>query len=158
MAGKEHRPAAFSTPACHPPDACGTLGTYIYKGTQVAVVLLAAGTILGALWADKSWGRFWGWDAKEVWALISCLVYLAVLHGRYAGWFGSFGLAVGSVIGATAIILAWYGVNFVFPSVLHGYGDGSGGKEWVLSFVALNWLYVLAAAVRYNVEMRASSG
>ncbi|MGO8751962.1 MAG: cytochrome c biogenesis protein [Thermoguttaceae bacterium] len=161
--GREHRAAfappaeAFDGPPLHPPEACGTLGTYIYKATQVAVVLLAAGTILGALWADKSWGRFWGWDPKEVWALVSCLVYLAILHGRFAGWFGNFGLTIGSVIGATAILLAWYGVNFVFGSGLHSYGDGTGGKLWVLFFVALNWLYVLAAAGRYKFQTRLRS-
>ena len=148
---------AFDGPPLHPPEACGTLGTYIYKATQVAVVLLAAGTILGALWADKSWGRFWGWDPKEVWALVSCLVYLAILHGRFAGWFGNFGLTIGSVIGATAILLAGYGVNFVFGSGLHSYGDGTGGKLWVLFFVALNWLYVLAAAGRYKFQTRLRS-
>ena len=72
----------------------------------MAVLLLAAGTITGAIWADYAWGRYWGWDKKEVWALVSLLVYLAVLHGRWAGWAGNFGLAVGSVLGATAIMIA----------------------------------------------------
>ena len=89
---------------------------------------MAAGTILGGLWADVSWGRFWGWDPKEVWALISLLTYLAILHGRYAGWFGDFGLAVGSVLGATAIVFSWYGVNFVLGVGLHSYGFGAGGQ------------------------------
>ena len=53
---------------------------------QVGVLLLAAGTVLGGVWADYSWGRFWGWDPKEVWALITLLGYLAVLHASYAGW------------------------------------------------------------------------
>ncbi|HEY1066929.1 MAG TPA: cytochrome c biogenesis protein CcsA, partial [Pirellulales bacterium] len=80
------------------PEVCAALAGYVYKVIQVAVLLLAAGTILGGLWADVSWGRFWGWDPKEVWALASLLVYLAILHGRYAGWFNNFGLAVGSVL------------------------------------------------------------
>jgi ABC-type transport system involved in cytochrome c biogenesis permease subunit len=150
----EHRPAGdYHAPAGalarRPPQVCAALGTYIYKATQVAVLLLAAGTILGALWADVSWGRFWGWDPKEVWALISLLVYLAVLHGRYAGWFGNFGLAVGSVFGATSILMAWYGVNFVLGSGKHFYGEGSGGLNWVLLAVALNWAFMAAAAARY---------
>ena len=57
----------------------------------------AAGTILGGVWADYSWGRFWGWDPKEVWALIALLLYLAVLHGRYAGWLKGFGFAATTV-------------------------------------------------------------
>jgi len=155
----EHRPAGdYHAPATaltrRSPEVCAMLGTAIYKATQVAVLLLAAGTILGALWADVSWGRFWGWDRKEVWALISLLIYLAVLHGRYAGWFGNFGLAVGSVFGATSILITWYGVNFVIGSEKHAYAEGSGGLGWVLLAVALNWAFVLAAAVRYRIEVR----
>ena len=61
------------------------LSTFIYRAMQVGVLLVTAGTILGGVWADYSWGRFWGWDPKEVWALITLLVYLVPLHGRFAG-------------------------------------------------------------------------
>lgn len=136
------------------PAACDTLSDFIYKTTQVAVLLLVAGTILGGLWADVSWGRFWSWDRKEVWALISALVYLVVLHGRYAGWSGNFGLAVGSVVGATSILMAWYGVNYVFPGGRHAYGSGSGGLVPVLAIVAANWVFMGVAAFRYVLETR----
>lgn len=150
-----HRPAAQPAHVAvsrRPPEATHSLGAFIYKAMQVAVLLLAAGTILGGLWADVSWGRFWGWDSKEVWALVSLLIYLAVLHGRYAGWFGNFGLAVGSVVGATSILMAWYGVNFVLGSGLHTYGDGAGGLVPVAVTVVLNWLFIVPAAMRYLTE------
>lgn len=155
---KGHRPAGnYVAPpeAFHrrEPAACATLGHFIYKATQVAVLLLAAGTITGALWADVAWGRFWGWDAKEVWALISLLVYIFILHGRFAGWFGNFGLALFSVAGATSILMAWYGVNFVLGTGLHTYGQGAGGLAWVLVFVGLNWLFAIAAWLRYRIEI-----
>jgi ABC-type transport system involved in cytochrome c biogenesis permease subunit len=143
-------------PARRPPAACETLGDFIYKATQVAVLLLIVGTILGGLWADVSWGRFWSWDRKEVWALISALVYLVVLHGRYAGWSGNFGLAVGSVVGATSILMAWYGVNYLFPGGRHAYGSGSGGFVPVLMIVAANWIFMGFAAFRYLLETRTS--
>jgi ABC-type transport system involved in cytochrome c biogenesis permease subunit len=149
--------AAHADDGKRAPEACDTLGGYIYKATQVAVLLLAAGTILGGLWADVSWGRFWGWDSKEVWALVSCLIYLAILHGRYAGWFGNFGLAVGSVFGATSILMAWYGVNFVLGSGLHSYGEGTGGWMWAMGLVALNWIFVGLAAFRYSIETTPAS-
>lgn len=145
------RPAAAFL-SRRPPEVCDTLGTFNYKSMQVAVLLLAAGTILGGLWADVSWGRFWGWDSKEVWALVSLLIYLAILHGRYAGMFGNFGLAVGSVFGATAILMAWYGVNYVLGSGLHSYGEGVGGLGWVLGVLTLNWLVVVVASVRHHLE------
>lgn len=137
-----------------PPAECHTLAAFIYKTFQVAVLLLAAGTILGGLWADVSWGRFWGWDPKEVWALISLLTYLAILHGRYAGWFGDFGLAVGSVLGATAIVFSWYGVNFYLGVGLHSYGFGAGGQWQVATGVLANWGFAIAAAIRYHLETR----
>jgi ABC-type transport system involved in cytochrome c biogenesis permease subunit len=138
-----------------PPEACETLGNFVYKVMQVAVLLLAAGTILGGLWADVSWGRFWGWDRKEVWALVSLLIYLAVLHGRYAGWFGNFGLAVGSVVGACSILMAWYGVNFVIGSTMHSYGEGVGGVQWAVLLVVANWAFAGLAAWCY--VLRSSS-
>ncbi|MCR4411698.1 MAG: cytochrome c biogenesis protein CcsA [Thermoguttaceae bacterium] len=138
-----------------PPEVCASLGTYIYKAMQVAVLLLAIGTILGAVWADEAWGRFWGWDPKEVWALISLLVYLAVLHGRYVGWIGHFGLAFGSVLGAASIVMAWYGVNFILRTGLHSYGSGGdSGKWWVVLAMVLNVIYALAALGRYLIETR----
>jgi len=136
-----------------PPEACEPLAAFIYKVTQVTVLLLAIGTILGALWADVSWGRFWGNDPKEIWALISTLVYLAVLHGRYIGWFGSFGMAVASVLGASAILMAWYGVNLL-DSGLHTYGRVTGGIGIILTVVALNWAFALLASIRYVLATR----
>ncbi len=144
-----------------PPEACAPLAGYAYKAIQVAVLLLAAGTILGGLWADVSWGRFWGWDPKEVWALISLLVYLAILHGRYAGWFSNFGLIFGTVLGATMIVMSWYGVNFVLPMLstngevgLHSYGSGAGGLEYVVGFVVTNWIFLGLATTRYTIATR----
>ncbi|MFI4876075.1 MAG: cytochrome c biogenesis protein [Blastopirellula sp. JB062] len=140
-----------------PPEQCAVLAGYCYRSIQVAVLLLATGTILGGLWADVSWGRFWGWDPKEVWALISLLVYLAILHGRFAGWFNNFGLIVGTILGFTMIVFSWYGVNFLLPMFsggqavgLHSYGFGEGGQGYVLGFVAMNLAYLGAAAIRFQ--------
>ena len=110
---------------------------------QVGVVLLAAGTILGGIWADYSWGRFWGWDPKETWALISLLGYLVLLHGRLVGWIKEFGMAVSSVLMFFLIVMAWYGVNYVLGQGLHSYGFGSGGVEYVAGFALLHLIYVL---------------
>jgi ABC-type transport system involved in cytochrome c biogenesis permease subunit len=135
-----------------PPEACAALAGFIYKAMQVAVLLLAAGTILGGLWADVSWGRFWGWDPKEVWALVSLLAYIAILHGRYAGWIGNFGLAAGSVIGAAVIGMSWYGVNFLLGAGLHSYGFGQGGQTEFFAFLLLNFALLAAAAWRWRRE------
>jgi len=157
-----HRPAGGYEPpesafTHRPPAVCAKLATYIYKSIQLAVVLLAAGTITGAIWADYAWGRYWGWDPKEVWALISLLVYLAVLHGRWAGWTGNFGIAVGAVLGAVAILMTWYGVNFLIKGGLHSYGQSSGGESYVVTAVLANLLLVAFAMVRYQIERHSAA-
>ena len=111
------------------------LSNFIYRAMQVGVLLIAAGTILGGVWADYSWGRFWGWDPKEVWALITLLVYLVPLHGRFAGWVNTFGLAVASVVCFLSVVMAWYGVNFVLGVGLHSYGFTEGGSQGLMSMI-----------------------
>jgi cytochrome c-type biogenesis protein CcsB len=127
---------------------------WLYRVLQLGVLLLAAGTILGGVWANYSWGRFWGWDPKETWALIALLCYILTLHGRLAGWWTPFGLVVASVVCFLAVLMAWYGVNFILGKGLHSYGFGIGGETYVYSFVVLDLLFVAFAAWRY----RASKG
>lgn len=124
------------------------LYNYLYRVLQVGVLLLAVGTILGGVWANYSWGRFWDWDPKEVWALVTLLAYLFVLHGRIAGKWGGFGLAVGSVLCFLCVLMAWYGVNFVLGVGLHSYGFGSGGLGIAATFVGVEVLVVAVAVVR----------
>jgi ABC-type transport system involved in cytochrome c biogenesis permease subunit len=136
-----------------PPQACAALGPMIYRLLQATVLLLAAGTILGGMWADVSWGRFWGWDPKEVWALISLLAYMIFLHARHAGWASNFNLAVGAVLGFVAILCTWYVVNYVMQAGKHSYGQGAGGGQWVIFAVfAVNLLFLAAAAGRYALK------
>jgi cytochrome c-type biogenesis protein CcsB len=123
---------------------------WLYRVLQLGVLLLAAGTILGGVWANYSWGRFWGWDPKETWALIALLCYILALHGRLAGWWTQFGLAVASVVCFLAVLMAWYGVNFVLGKGLHSYGFGIGGETYVAIFVALDLLFVAFAIWRYR--------
>ena len=123
---------------------------WLYRVLQLGVLLLAAGTILGGVWANYSWGRFWGWDPKETWALIALLCYILALHGRLAGWWTQFGLAVASVICFLAVLMAWYGVNFVLGKGLHSYGFGIGGETYVALFVVLDLLFVAFAIWRYR--------
>lgn len=122
----------------------------IYRAIQIGVVLLAFGIILGGIWADYSWGRFWGWDPKETWALIALLGYLALLHARLFGLVKNFGLAAGAVVAFSLVIMAWYGVNMVLGAGLHTYGFGAGGVEYVTAFVVAHLLFVsYVSAARY---------
>lgn len=126
------------------------LSQLTYRVLQVGVLLLTAGIILGGIWAHFSWGRFWGWDPKETWALIALLCYLAPLHGRLVGWIGDFGINVASVVSFNAVLMAWYGVNFVLGIGLHSYGFGTGGSELMIAgVVGVDLLFVLVAATRH---------
>jgi cytochrome c-type biogenesis protein CcsB len=129
--------------------ALGEVQFFIYRAMQIGVLLLAAGTILGGVWANYSWGRFWGWDPKETWALITLLCYLALLHGRLAGWWKGFGLAVGSVVCFLSVMMSWYGVNFVLGKGLHSYGFGTGGFSYVACFAVFEVIFV-AFVVAWN--------
>ena len=127
-------------PCSRPISIVKPLSNFIYRAMQVGVLLIAAGTILGGVWADYSWGRFWGWDPKEVWALITLLVYLIPLHGRFAGWVSTFGLVVASVVCFLSVIMAWYGVNFVLGVGLHSYGFVEGGSQGMMLVILLGVL------------------
>jgi ABC-type transport system involved in cytochrome c biogenesis permease subunit len=120
------------------------LGQFTYRAMQVTVMLLAAGTFLGAWWAAEAWGRFWGWDPKETGAFIALVCYVIPLHARYIGWVREFGLAVSAVLCYAAILLSWYIVNFVLAAGLHSYGFGAGGGAWVLwaGLLNLEWLVI----------------
>lgn len=115
----------------------------ILRVIEFGAVLIGVGTVLGGVWANESWGRFWGWDPKETWALITLLGYLAVIHLRYFKKIGPFGLAVSTIVGFQLVLFTWYGVNFVLGRGLHSYGSGSGGMEWILYYLAAQSVFVV---------------
>jgi cytochrome c-type biogenesis protein CcsB len=131
-------------------EAIRPLHDWLYRMMFVGLILLATGTILGGVWANYSWGRFWGWDPKETWALIALLMYVVAIHGKMAGWWGDFGLAVAAVVNFAGIIMAWYGVNYVLGAGLHSYGFGVGGESYVLAFLGLEAAYVALAVFRHR--------
>jgi len=133
---------------CPDQTAIDRLTYWTHRSIQWGLILLAVGTVLGGIWADYSWGRFWGWDPKEVWALVTLLGYLAIVHLAHARWIGPFGLASSAVMCFSLVLMAWYGVNFLLGTGLHSYGFGGGGREWVFGLVTLQALYLLAAVFR----------
>ena len=137
------------------PEPCQLFSSVIERLIKIALLLLVAGTVLGARWADYSWGRFWGWDPKEVWALITILFYVIVLHGKIARYYGAIGIMVGALFASIAVIITWYGINFVFKSSVHAYGGGvtSNAMLFLGAFIAVNILWGTLALLRYGAEM-----
>lgn len=122
--------------------------TYAYRAIQLGVFCLTVGIILGGIWADYSWGRFWGWDPKETWALIADMGFIVILHARYSGLIKDFGLLLWSTVSFLLVIMAWYGVNFILASGLHSYGFSSGGAFVVGVFVSLQLLLILLSILK----------
>jgi cytochrome c-type biogenesis protein CcsB len=100
------------------------LTAVIESSLIIGLFLLTIGTFLGGIWANESWGRYWGWDAKETWSLVSILVYSFIVHARYIpGIRTIFGFNLMSFIGFGAILMTYFGVNF-YLSGLHSYASG----------------------------------
>jgi len=86
--------------------------------------LLTVGNFLGGVWANESWGRYWGWDPKETWALVSILIYAAIVHFRFIKKLNNqFAFAVASTVAFSSIIMTYFGVNF-YLSGMHSYASG----------------------------------
>ena len=107
----------------------------------VGLVMLTIGNFLGGQWANESWGRYWGWDPKETWALISIMVYAFVIHMRLVpGLRGRFAFNWAAVFAFASIMMTYFGVNFYLTG-LHSYASGDqiiSYKFIVIAFVA--WL------------------
>jgi cytochrome c-type biogenesis protein CcsB len=92
-----------------------------YQLILLGFLFLTVGIITGAVWANSAWGRYWGWDPKETWSLITWLIYATLLHGRLTrGWHGKH-IAFLSIIGFAAVLFTYFGVNLL-PG-LHSYGS-----------------------------------
>ena len=90
----------------------------------VGLIMLTIGNFLGGMWANESWGRYWGWDPKETWALISIMVYAFVIHMRLIpGLRGTWIFNLMSIIAFGSILMTYFGVNFYLVG-LHSYASG----------------------------------
>jgi cytochrome c-type biogenesis protein CcsB len=126
--------------------------TYVSEMTMtIGLFMLTIGTFLGGIWANESWGRYWGWDPKETWALVSVLVYAVILHLRFIPALrGKFLFNVVSLWGYSAILFTFFGVNF-FLVGLHSYAQGDGFAKlpnWVFVTIGLFVLFTAIAAIR----------
>ena len=112
-----------------------SLGRMIYGLICFAALFSFAGTVLGGIWADQSWGRFWGWDPKENGALLVVVWCAVILHARIGRMAGPRGLAVLAVFGNVVTAWAWFGTNNLGVG-LHSYGFTDSAVFWLLLFIA----------------------
>ena len=100
------------------------------------------GTVLGGIWADQSWGRFWGWDPKENGALLIVIFNAIILHARLAGLVYIRGVMLLAVLGNIVTAFSWFGVNMLGVG-LHSYGFMNEAFQWLMLYIATQLLIVV---------------
>ncbi len=123
----------------------------IYNIIKAGIVFLTIGIILGSVWGAEAWGRYWGWDPKETWALITLLGYLAIVHLKKAGAIQQFGIAIGSILSFFLVGITYYGASFVFVG-LHSYaGDNITNflPLWLIMFVIIETIFISSSIYIY---------
>ena len=125
------------------PETTKALVSLAYGIVAFALLFSFVGTTLGGIWADQSWGRFWGWDPKENGALLIVLWNAFILHARFAGYARERGVMLMTVVGNIVTSLSWFGVNMLGIG-LHSYGFMDKAFYWLLAFgvsqLLLVWL------------------
>lgn len=98
---------------------------FMYRLIQIGWPILTVGICLGAVWADTAWGRYWGWDPKETWALITWMIYTIYLHSRMVMSWKGVGSAIFAVLGFVMVMITWLGVSYLpwFAGGLHTYAS-----------------------------------
>jgi len=117
--------------------------------TCFALLLSFVGTVLGGLWADDSWGRFWGWDPKENGALLIVLWTAIMLHARYGKMVANRGFSIMAVGGNIVTAWSWFGVNQLGVG-LHSYGFTSSATFWLLVFVISQLVVILLGLLPFK--------
>ncbi len=96
----------------------------IHISLIVGLFLVAAGSFLGGIWANESWGRYWGWDPKETWAMVTILVYSFIVHmHKIPGFKGNYAVSAASLLGFGSVLMTYFGVNY-YLSGMHSYAQG----------------------------------
>ncbi len=122
-----------------------------YWYVMIGSILLITGILTGSMWAASSWGRYWGWDPKEVWSLVAFLAYLAILHARWNGMLGPFGVAAWSIVAFQTILMTYLGVNFVLSTGMHSYGFGDSPiVTWMIAVAAAELAFLAAGFVAHR--------
>ena len=120
----------------------------------IGIAALVVGNFIGGVWANESWGRYWGWDPKETWAYISIIVYAIVLHLRLIPKLNTpFVFAVASTVAFASILMTYFGVNF-YLSGMHSYatGDPMPVPTWVYILTAVIFTIIIFASKKRNLE------
>jgi ABC-type transport system involved in cytochrome c biogenesis permease subunit len=115
-------------------ETADVLARMVYGIVCFATLFSFTGTVLGGIWADQSWGRFWGWDPKENGALLIVIWCAVILHARWGGLIRERGLMALAIFGNIVTSFSWFGVNMLGVG-LHSYGFMEGAVLWLGGFI-----------------------
>lgn len=119
-------------------EAAKSVYHMVYGVVCFSLLFTFVGTVLGGIWADQSWGRFWGWDPKENGALLIVLWDAILLHARSGNYVGEKGFMVMAVFGNIITAISWFGVNMLGIG-LHSYGFMDAALFWLVAFILSQW-------------------
>ena len=127
-------------------DFYRSVSRMVYGTLCFSLIFSVVGTILGGVWANDSWGRFWGWDPKENGALLIVLAQLAILHARMGGYIRAFWISMCVVLQGIVVSFSWWGVNLLGIG-LHSYGFTDGIWTGLLTFWAIEGVVLGAGLI-----------
>jgi ABC-type transport system involved in cytochrome c biogenesis permease subunit len=139
------------------PEFYRTIGRMVYGAVCFGLVFSTIGTILGGIWANDSWGRFWGWDPKENGALMIVLMNLIILHSRLAGWVRDFGTSLLAIMLSIIVTFSWFHTN-VLGVGLHSYGFDSKIASLVWSTYYVELGVIVLGIIAYALDRARGGG
>jgi cytochrome c biogenesis factor len=129
------------------------LSVIIQMAMIIGLYMITIGAFLGGVWANESWGRYWGWDPKETWALVTVLVYAFFVHMHHIpGFRGNFALSTAALLGFSTVLMTYFGVNY-YLSGLHSYAQGEPAPIPTGVYVAVILVVVLVVAAFISDRM-----
>jgi len=136
------------------------LNNIIYISLYIGLAMLSIGTFLGGVWANESWGRYWSWDPKETWSLITMIVYAIVIHTKMIPKMkGEFIFSLLSFLSFFYVLMTYFGVNFYIAQGLHSYGQGVADGYWWINVIFAGmgaWFAIVLFGVAQAILQRVS--
>jgi cytochrome c-type biogenesis protein CcsB len=122
---------------------------------MIGLIMLTVGSFIGGVWANESWGRYWGWDPKETWALVTVLVYSFITHmHKIPGFRGSFAISTGALIGLGSVLMTFFGVNY-YLSGLHSYAQGDPAPVPKGVYIAIFVMFIIIISAYFSNRLSA---
>ena len=148
--GEGERAARLRADSKSEPTVGSALGTMVYGIVCFATMFSFVGTVLGGIWADQSWGRFWGWDPKENGALLIVIWNAIILHVRWGDLLRDRGIMNLAVFGNIVTSFSWFGVNMLGIG-LHSYGFMDAAFQWLMIFIGTQVLVIACGLLPLNL-------